>query len=160
MFGGPRGYSHNIFSAVDNAFENHLWSCPLLILHLIPLLFSSSTMPTSCPLKITVIGAGICGLAAATFLSQSGHKVTVLESNSFLSEIGAGIQATPNALRIFDRHGLKEVFYKEGTKNEGALLRRWDNGKLLGKHRGMPMELYGYLWVLCAVEMWWLVLMK
>lgn len=102
-------------------------------------------MPASCPLSITIIGAGIGGLAAATFLCQSGHKVTVFESNTSLSEIGAGIQVTPNALRIFDRHRLKDVFYEEGTKNDGAVLKRWDNGKVLGKHRGMPMELYGYL---------------
>jgi salicylate hydroxylase len=96
------------------------------------------------PLKISIIGAGIAGLAAATLLAQSGHRVTVFDANASLTEIGAGIQITPNALRIFDRHGLKEKF-NEATKNEGTFIRKWDNGKVLGKDRGNPLELYGYL---------------
>ncbi|KUJ06637.1 salicylate hydroxylase [Mollisia scopiformis] len=102
-----------------------------------------STLTTT-PLTITIVGGGIGGLSAATFLSQSGHKVTVLDSNPCLSEIGAGIQITPNAMRIFDRHGLKDRFYEEATKNEGATIRRWDNGTVLGKHRGMAIKRYGY----------------
>ncbi|PVH76516.1 FAD dependent oxidoreductase domain-containing protein [Cadophora sp. DSE1049] len=96
------------------------------------------------PLRITIVGAGIGGLAAATCLAQSGHQVQVLEAAQELSEIGAGIQINPNALRILDSMGLKDVFYKEGTKNEGAVLRRYKDGKLLGKHRANPLALYGY----------------
>ena len=95
-------------------------------------------------LKITIVGAGIGGLAAATCLAKSGHKVHVLEAGHELSEIGAGIQISPNAMRIFDSMGLKDVFYREGTKNECAVLRRYEDGRILGKHRANPLELYGY----------------
>jgi salicylate hydroxylase len=95
--------------------------------------------------NITIIGAGIGGLAAATILSQQGHHIHVLESLAELSEVGAGIQITPNALRIFDKWGLKNVFYRESIKNEGAEIRRYDDGRVLGRHRGNPVESYGYL---------------
>ncbi|KAG4441105.1 hypothetical protein IFR05_003395 [Cadophora sp. M221] len=95
-------------------------------------------------LDITIVGAGIGGLAAATCLAQSGHKVHVIEAGHELSEVGAGIQISPNALRIFDSLGLKDVFYKEGTKNDFALLRRYKDGKILGKHRANPLALYDY----------------
>ncbi|KAH7324103.1 FAD dependent oxidoreductase domain-containing protein, partial [Rhexocercosporidium sp. MPI-PUGE-AT-0058] len=95
-------------------------------------------------LNITIVGAGIGGLAAATCLAQSGHRVHVLEAAQELSEVGAGIQISPNAMRILDSISLKEIFYKEGTKNEGAVLRRYDDGRVLGKHRANSLELYGY----------------
>src|SRR5579859_5474571 len=71
---------------------------------------------SSFPLRITIVGAGIAGLAAATSLAQDGHHVQVLDGLERLSEIGAGIQVTPNAMRILDSWGLKDTFYEEGTK--------------------------------------------
>ncbi|KAL2062579.1 hypothetical protein VTL71DRAFT_5651 [Oculimacula yallundae] len=95
-------------------------------------------------LDITIVGSGIGGLATAICLAQTGHKLQVLEAGDELSEVGAGIQISPNAMRILDSMGLKDAFYREATKNEGAIIRRYEDGKVLGKHRANTLELYGY----------------
>jgi salicylate hydroxylase len=43
-------------------------------------------------LHILVVGCGIGGLSAAYCLGRAGHKVTVLERASEISDVGAGIQ--------------------------------------------------------------------
>src|ERR1044071_5557141 len=49
--------------------------------------------------KIAIIGGGIAGLAAALALFRRGIEVAVYEQAGELSEIGAGVQMTPNAMK-------------------------------------------------------------
>jgi salicylate hydroxylase len=56
--------------------------------------------------NITVIGAGIAGLAAAQMLALRGASVTVLEQAGALREVGAGIQISPNGARVLQALGL------------------------------------------------------
>ena len=58
-------------------------------------------------LPIVIAGAGIGGLVAALALSRCGEKVVVIEQAPRLSEVGAGIQLSPNASRILDALDLK-----------------------------------------------------
>lgn len=51
-------------------------------------------------LNITIIGAGIGGLAAALVLQRKGAQVTVLEQAEVVSEVGAGLQITPNGMAV------------------------------------------------------------
>ncbi len=60
-------------------------------------------MPT---LPIAIVGAGIAGLTAALALSARGHRVDIVEQAPELSEVGAGLQLSPNATRILDRLGV------------------------------------------------------
>ena len=50
--------------------------------------------------KITVLGAGIGGLAVARALALRGAEVTVLEQADAIREVGAGLQVSPNGARV------------------------------------------------------------
>ncbi|KAJ7585345.1 FAD/NAD(P)-binding domain-containing protein, partial [Mycena floridula] len=54
-------------------------------------------------LNITIIGAGLVGLAAAAMLRKQGHRITIFESSSFYAEIGAGIVLTPNGVEVIKK---------------------------------------------------------
>ena len=54
--------------------------------------------PMSNSLNITIAGAGIGGLSAATALAQTGHSVVVAERAPQIGEVGAGIQISPNGM--------------------------------------------------------------
>ena len=54
----------------------------------------------------TVVGAGIGGLAAALALARRGVEVTVLERAPALTELGAGLQLSPNGMRVIEALGL------------------------------------------------------
>ena len=73
--------------------------------------------------NVIVVGSGIGGLIAGLALSQTGHKVTVLETASELAEIGAGIQLAPNASRILHRLGLLEQVMEYATVLERISIR-------------------------------------
>ena len=58
---------------------------------------------------IVISGAGIGGLTAALAIAPAGYHVVVCERADELSEIGAGIQLSPNAGRILAGLGLEEA---------------------------------------------------
>ncbi|MAN13824.1 MAG: monooxygenase, partial [Dinoroseobacter sp.] len=57
--------------------------------------------------EITVLGAGIAGLAVATALAQRGAQVRVLEQADAIREVGAGLQVTPNGVAGLRALGLE-----------------------------------------------------
>lgn len=61
-------------------------------------------------LRTTVIGAGIGGLAAALALLARGAEVRILEQADAIREVGAGIQISPNGLRVLEALHLGEAF--------------------------------------------------
>lgn len=55
---------------------------------------------------VLVAGGGIGGLAAALALVREGYRVKVIEQSVQISEIGAGIQLSPNAFAACDALGV------------------------------------------------------
>lgn len=58
--------------------------------------------------SVAIIGGGIGGLAAALAFSHFGAVVTVYEQADALTEVGAGIQITPNGGRVLAALGLSD----------------------------------------------------
>ena len=82
-------------------------------------------------LRIAVVGGGIGGLSAALHLLHFGFDVQVYEQATALSEVGAGIQISPNASRLLHRLGLGPALDKVGVRPVGVHQRRWDDGRTL-----------------------------
>ncbi|WP_368667648.1 FAD-dependent monooxygenase [Salipiger sp. PrR002] len=56
--------------------------------------------------SVTIIGGGIGGFAAALALRQRGCDVRVLEQAEAIAEVGAGLQISPNGLRVLEALGV------------------------------------------------------
>lgn len=79
--------------------------------------------------QITVIGAGIAGLATAVALHRAGHEVTVIEQRTEVTS-GAGITIWPNALAALDEIELGDAVRRAGgSVTAGAV--RWRDGRWL-----------------------------
>ena len=72
---------------------------------------------------ITVIGAGIAGLAASMALAQRGAKVTLLEQAAAITDIGAGIQISPNGMAVINALGLGDVLRAASLPAQSVSLR-------------------------------------
>jgi len=93
------------------------------------------------PLRVAIIGGGIGGLAAALSLLRAGFDVQVYEQASSLSEVGAGIQMSPNATRILLRFGLGPALAATGVKPIAGHMRRWADGRTIQRSAmGAEME--------------------
>ena len=84
-------------------------------------------------MKINILGGGVAGLASAIFLSKQGHEVTIVERNNYINELGAGIQITPNAIRVLDALGIRNDFIDLAEQPTSLSIRRAENAALLQK---------------------------
>lgn len=79
-------------------------------------------------LDISVIGGGIGGLTCALALRQRGAKVTVLEQAQAITEVGAGIQVSPNGLRVIEALGLGDALAGRSVQGQAVSLRNGSTG--------------------------------
>lgn len=56
--------------------------------------------------RVTVLGAGVAGLAVAQALALRGAAVTLLEQADAIREVGAGLQVSPNGATVLRALGL------------------------------------------------------
>ncbi|MEM9572539.1 MAG: FAD-dependent monooxygenase [Pseudomonadota bacterium] len=73
--------------------------------------------------KAIIVGGGIGGLTAALAFHAYGWGVTVLERASELSEIGAGIQISPNGMKVFRALGIEYDVAENGFLPEALEMR-------------------------------------
>ncbi|SVE47123.1 uncharacterized protein METZ01_LOCUS499977, partial [marine metagenome] len=78
--------------------------------------------------RALIVGGGIGGLAAALTLARIGIKVEVFEQAPTFGEVGAGIQLSPNAVRVLHCIGLEERLRTIGFCPEALEMRTWRYG--------------------------------
>ena len=80
---------------------------------------------------VLVAGAGLGGLTAALALSRAGFRVTVLEQADALREVGAGIQISANAVKVFRALGLEAGLDAVAVRPVAREGRDWATGAVL-----------------------------
>ena len=73
--------------------------------------------------SILISGAGIAGLTAALALAGKGFRVEVHEKAPKLETAGAGIQLSPNALRVLGRLGVLKAVQAVSALPAGIRIR-------------------------------------
>ena len=86
-------------------------------------------------MKVLIAGGGIGGITAALCLAKLGHSVEVFEQFESFSEIGAGIQLSPNCSRVLHYLGLQADLKQKGFLPEGTEIRHWKSGKLISESK-------------------------
>jgi salicylate hydroxylase len=81
--------------------------------------------------RILIAGGGIGGLTAAATLLLAGFEVAVFEQASVLAEVGAGIQVSANAGRVYRALGLMEAIEAAGVLPDAYHFRVFDSGDIL-----------------------------
>jgi salicylate hydroxylase len=95
--------------------------------------------------QVAVVGAGLGGLTAAIALRQRGFDVTVYEQSDRLGEIGAGIQLSPNAMRVLIGLGLDRAFEAIAFEPDRHVVRNWKSGSIVSatQMKGVFRAQYG-----------------
>jgi salicylate hydroxylase len=84
-------------------------------------------------MKILIAGAGIGGLTAAACLLKAGHDVQILEQAPELTEVGAGIQISANAMHVLNSLGLAEAIASTSVRPEAYVFRLHDSGEVISQ---------------------------
>ena len=97
-------------------------------------------------LDVSIVGAGIGGLTAALTLKKSGHNPTIYEKSELLSELGAGVQLSPNANRVLKYLGIMEDLKKEIFEPEAFQFLNYRTGRVLAEHslKELSTKTYGF----------------
>jgi 2-polyprenyl-6-methoxyphenol hydroxylase-like FAD-dependent oxidoreductase len=81
--------------------------------------------------RISIVGGGIGGLAAALALQHFGYRVAVFEQAQVLREIGAGVTITPNAMHALHCLGVGDRVARESGPTEAYLVRHFHSGEIV-----------------------------
>jgi salicylate hydroxylase len=86
---------------------------------------------------VLVAGAGVAGLTAAIALARAGVPVLLAERRTGFSEVGAGLQLSPNATSALKHLGLGPAVARFATAPARLDIRRWHDPRA---YSGMPMN--------------------
>ena len=81
--------------------------------------------------EVTVLGAGVAGLAVARALALRGAEVTVLEQADAIREVGAGLQISPNGAAVLRALGLGAALEAASMRAQAVELRDGIDGDLV-----------------------------
>jgi len=79
-------------------------------------------------MKAAIAGGGIGGLTAALCLHHFGWEVAIVEQAAALEEIGAGLQLSPNAMKVYAELGLSDAIVDAGFRPHDIEMRMGKSG--------------------------------
>jgi 6-hydroxynicotinate 3-monooxygenase len=82
------------------------------------------------PVRVAIIGAGIGGLTAAACLRRAGVEARIYEQAPGFARLGAGIQQSPNAVRVLFALGLEAKLRALAFQPASNVSRDHDTGTL------------------------------
>ncbi len=82
-------------------------------------------------LRVAIIGGGIGGAALAGALRQRGIEARIFERAVAFGEIGAGIQMTPNAVKVLNALGLGERLRAISYLPHAIVGRNWRTARVM-----------------------------
>ena len=90
--------------------------------------------------SIAIVGGGLAGLAAAAALAKVGFAAEIFEAAPHLGEIGAGVNISPQAIRVLRAIGLGEAVAAAANVAPGVLTRDMHSGAALDYRDHANME--------------------
>lgn len=82
-------------------------------------------------LRVGIIGAGVGGVTLARALEQRGIEARIFERAPMFGEVGAGVQMTPNAVKVLSALGLEDQLKKIGFLPHAMVGRNWKTAREL-----------------------------
>ena len=81
--------------------------------------------------RIAIVGGGLAGLATANALNTFGIKAEVFEAAPELREIGASVNASPQAVKALQAIGVGDQIAAVGYRSPGVYTRNMQTGEFL-----------------------------
>lgn len=96
-------------------------------------------------LRVGIIGAGIGGVTLTRALNQLGIEAHVFERAPAFGEVGAGVQMTPNAVKVLHALGLEAQLARIGFLPQAMVGRNWKTARELFRTplKASCRQLYG-----------------
>lgn len=96
-------------------------------------------------LRVGIVGGGIGGAALARSLQRLGVDYHLFERAPAFGEVGAGVQMTPNAVKVLKELGLEDDLHRIGFLPEAMVGRNWKTSTELFRTplKGSSPRVYG-----------------
>ncbi len=95
-------------------------------------------------MRVIIVGAGIGGTALALAFEQLEIDYLLLEQATQFETVGAGIQLSPNGVRVLDRLGIGQQLTEFCTAPDAHRYSVWDTGETVLQTPLMPKVLDAY----------------